>query len=363
MAIYNHIYHVVLKVILLCVLSSFAACTDQKVASETNHITFDISNSDGWNSVSRGAELTQSALNTKGFGVFAYYTENKNWSVANMSTPNFMNNTKATKSDTSWQYSPIKYWPDDPRDKVSFFAYAPYNAGQTATGSKLNFSVATDVDNQVDLVWSNSATVDLNKNTSPVSFTFKHSLARVGFTVNAMSEGVSPLREGMAIRIKKVAIKGLYTSGILDMSNTSEVAEWSNESGNGEYSIEPANFVGKNADGFLLNSANTSSTAHKLNLDDAYIMVIPQDFSSTGLNVYVEYEVELASKDKDGNWDVYHKYTNQCVGMAKVNLEPNKTYIINITTDLENVTVDDISITSWEDGGDVNIGGIVPDIV
>lgn len=348
---------------MLCVLSSFAACTDQKEASEANLITFDISNSDGWNSVSRGAELTQAALNTKGFGVFAYYTEDKNWSEANMTIPNFMNNTKATKSGASWQYSPIKYWPHDQRDKVSFFAYAPYNAGQTATGSKLNFTVEQDVDNQVDLVWSNSATVNLNKNTSPVRFTFKHSLARVGFTVNAMAEGVSPLREGITIRIKKVAIRGLYISGTLDMSNTSAIAEWSNESGSEEYSIKHANFVGKSPDGFLLNSANTSSTAHKLNLDDAYIMVIPQDFSSKGLNVYVEYEVELASKNKDGNWDVYHKYTNKCEGTAKVNLEPNKTYIINITTDLNNVTVDDISITEWKDGGDVSIGGIVPDIV
>ena len=67
-----------------------------------------------------------------GFGIFAYYTDNLEYSSTTI--PNFMYNQKVTWSSSKWNYSPIKYWPNeygntassDDIDKVSFFAYGSY---------------------------------------------------------------------------------------------------------------------------------------------------------------------------------------------------------------------------------------------
>jgi hypothetical protein len=84
-----------------------------------------------------------------GFGVFAYYTQDKDYDATGESqTPNWMYNQKVawdvTKSD--WMYSPLKYWPNDngtadnqgatgtTTSKVSFFAYAPFT-GDEKTGA------------------------------------------------------------------------------------------------------------------------------------------------------------------------------------------------------------------------------------
>ena len=87
-------------------------------------------------------EITQTRLQTLGFGVFAQHTGNSVWSDYTETVPfNFMWNQKVEwdVDATAWTYEPLKYWPNDnkPADKagaigsqdhsyLSFFAYAPY---------------------------------------------------------------------------------------------------------------------------------------------------------------------------------------------------------------------------------------------
>lgn len=159
------------------------------------------------------------ALNQhRGFGVFAYYTNEKEYlgtTVSNDPTvaltgtkatdltnsadqaaalaANFMWNQrvydKTDNATPNWDYSPIKYWPNDNttaddqdddagtdpakgktnKGKVSFFAYAPYTAtvgtsGITAmtdnddTGNPtITYKIATD-GNVVDLLWGTAGT-------------------------------------------------------------------------------------------------------------------------------------------------------------------------------------------------------------
>ncbi|MBF6627574.1 MAG: fimbrillin family protein, partial [Proteiniphilum sp.] len=116
---------------------------------------------------SRATTMDLTTLKEEAFGVLAYYTNGYNWS--NASPPNFMYNQKVNWNSTKWEYSPVKYWPIVPDDKVSFFAYAPYddqmpatltdNHGITLSGNTLpgapyiDFNVNTDViADQVDLV-------------------------------------------------------------------------------------------------------------------------------------------------------------------------------------------------------------------
>ena len=64
-----------------------------------------------------------------GFGIMGYFTGQETFdNVKNTVTAGYMYN-QAVEYDSktsAWTYSPVKYWPNRDGDKISFFAYAPY---------------------------------------------------------------------------------------------------------------------------------------------------------------------------------------------------------------------------------------------
>ena len=238
----------------------------------------------GRDAVSRGHVIKVDELAKEGFGVFAYYTNDGNFvatddeSAGNTaSTPNFMYNQKVsgkettsggntTYSTTEWEYTPLKYWPNESTDKLSFFAYAPYSAGGDGTNFTFNseaglptldFTVNNDVKEQQDLLWAEPY-LNLIKNQvtngqdidDEVKFEFKHALARIGFDVQTMIDKVNgdtdgtaddetqtnnnttpdngkDLDSGTTVVVKKVELKGKFvTSGTLAWTEgTGENAE------------------------------------------------------------------------------------------------------------------------------------------
>jgi len=190
-----------------------AACSsgDEPATAGTDAVSF---------SATVPAFATRSIVNetadlqgTTGFGVFAYYTGSSDWATARATaTPNFMYNQQVTYTATSWQYTPVKYWPNDnnPADDtgatgsqehsyVSFFAYAPYNgtgltpSGNTATGAPTvgyTWVNSTDPDNQRDLLYADPVT-DCYKTMTEgygtvsgrVPFVFHHALTAIEFKV------------------------------------------------------------------------------------------------------------------------------------------------------------------------------------
>lgn len=183
-----------------------------------------------------------------GFGVLASYTGQSDFSNQ---TPNFMYNQLVTCNNQSnpvtWTYSPLKYWPTTSDDKISFFAYAPYDDNNTDKGIVLSantalgaptitFTVKDDAANMVDFV----ADVQMNRshlsdnhtgtdqdtdgvNESEVKFIFKHELTRVSFNAKvderiALSANTSssPTR----VVIKDVQLKGDNTTNVFYKSAT-----------------------------------------------------------------------------------------------------------------------------------------------
>lgn len=153
-----------------------------------------------------------SAADLTDIGVFAYFT-NGTFSEGS-STPNFMYNQKVERqADGSWIYSPVRFWPGNTTDKISFFAYAPYVdeaasggsnpsfQGKTAAGyPQLTYTVPAAEADQTDLL----AAVPLMNRTAPageqVKFKLKHALTKVnvgiksevGITVTALSVNSIP---------------------------------------------------------------------------------------------------------------------------------------------------------------------------
>lgn len=173
--------------------------------------------------------ITLAALKTRGFGVYAYdqgATDILSYCKDRID-PNFMFNEQVTCPDTYWQYSPVKYWPNNPGARLSFFAYAPYDPnlnrlsgsprlilerGNSGPAIYYNALVA-DLDQALDLCWGANATTDIatpaaDAETAPVNycknpltgaaqqvstsgnikFNFKHALSRLKFNVQVFSD-------------------------------------------------------------------------------------------------------------------------------------------------------------------------------
>lgn len=89
--------------------------------------------------LTRGTELGTDNLTSA--GIFAYLTSGE--LNTNKATPNFMYNQKLEKSNNTWMYSPMKFWPNNDSDRISFVAYAPYVDEAVAGGSNPSFSGKT----------------------------------------------------------------------------------------------------------------------------------------------------------------------------------------------------------------------------
>lgn len=128
--------------------------------------------------------------------VYAYYTGSSSWEAYNKTsvTPNFMSNQKIAKSENSdtWTYSPIKYWPNTVNDKISFFAYTPFEETSKESGSKITFdnngdpSFTCTLPSVIPTSEPNlflASLTDQTKNAPNLTFNFKYALTKVSFKV------------------------------------------------------------------------------------------------------------------------------------------------------------------------------------
>lgn len=314
--------------------------------------------------VGRDAQTKASVVNltdvkTSGFGVFAYYTGETAWeNYSSKQTPNFMNNTKVTYNSTEWTYSPVKYWPNNKDHKVSFFAYAPYQDNLTTGNIKLNanepkidFIVPSNVTEHVDLLWNNTSHIDKIKNgtssnvniAEKVTFNFCHALSRIGFTLQAAVDQIAAggtLDANTTITLNSITIgdntTGFYTNGTLNLNATT--ASWSNKTGNQGFTLNNGNFISNS-------NIITSTSNAQVNLidpdGDDYIMIIPQDYSSTGVNVVVNYTVET----KNGV-TVESTITNNITNTVKLNFQAGNWYTLNLVLGMTSVKVE-ATETDW----------------
>lgn len=237
-------------------------------------------------------------------GVYAYLHDNSTWAAdeayntANPEAPqrlipNFMWNQKATclEKGGNFNYSPLKYWPNELDDKVSFMAYFPYtnteNTGLTPllanneTGlPTFRFTVKETADEQVDFLLS-ELLADLPNGTSAVStssaddrseltvtdrvrFLFHHMTSKVEFHIVAAAE----VREDIAhFRLNSLSVSNLYKDGKLTPTYSAgeTTYAWSEQSA--KHGTAPAyTFPLKTLTGYLM-MPQTLSNDVMLNID------------------------------------------------------------------------------------------------
>lgn len=159
----------------------------------------------------RNEVSTDALLRNKSVGVFASYTGKLTYENTTVS-PDFMYNQEVKyTSNNVWEYDPVKYWPNDPAEYVSFFAYAPYEAspGEGSVSGIIGMSRQVDLgdpwinfrlpafEDQVDLLYGQRQTAvsdgyvytpwldqqKMNWGEGPMKFVFMHALACVGETI------------------------------------------------------------------------------------------------------------------------------------------------------------------------------------
>ncbi len=190
------------------------------------------------------------------FGVFAYYqegvvgTSTAHWTDGGR-TPDFMFAQQVSFDGAAYSYSPIRYWPANEENTISFWAYYPYGAYSTDNTGTLKFysdaactsaytasstglpvveyTVPADPANQSDILFESFNNKDKTyANCSPtegvVPLNFRHVLCAVQFAVEmpsgAGSQGDLSLKEGgsyvhdYSFTFTDLTINGLPREGI-----------------------------------------------------------------------------------------------------------------------------------------------------
>jgi hypothetical protein len=138
-----------------------AACSENDIAekqspqvtADADAVDFDVYTSRGTTrAVGQSGVINTENLKsgTAGFGVFGYYTNSERYS--GITKPNFFYNQNVTYGGSRWEYTPVKYWPNefgtdaisDQVDRVTFFAYAPWVNVDPLTGVVKKGTVDTD---------------------------------------------------------------------------------------------------------------------------------------------------------------------------------------------------------------------------
>lgn len=353
------------------------------------------------------ASIQRSEADGGGFGVFAYYTDNATYTSGSYKA-NFMYNQKVLYQGSKWQYSPVKYWPNeygtgansDGTDRLTFLAYAPYVSAASGTDgitamvtneaakdAYVTYTVATDPTKAVDLVWAvNSDTglpwLDLTKQTvtGTVPFKFKHALARLNVNVRGMFDEVRNSEDQVSgtdidantkITIGKIEIKGDFIPRAdLNLKNTeANKPKWENPATAAEKTLTIANTdIAASLKATSADAVETSFpsiagvTKTKVNVytgsapaatDDKFFTIIPTTGDQT-FQVKITYFVTTEDANLYGGVSSVKNVIYKDLTFAG-GFEEQKNYSIDIALGMTTVKVEATVDNNWAEGATPDI--------
>lgn len=355
-------------------------------------------------------EFDDDALKASGFGVYCWYTGNTNFDPAFPAPKThisdflgatgymLMRNQKVEWKvwngiAESWGYTPTKYWPVDPKEKLTLRAYAPYTdylVDDVHGMPTLPVVVAaTDYHNgtQHDPLWGTSkhgGTDDEGTKYGTLynNYTYSNSGdhftdpvggdARNGFIDWYFHHGMSQLMFTCSITadpgcdyvtIKGISITPLYDKGLLSLGSAtgseSEKPTWTECSGDMTVELEegdpnttagdlaPIEVPVPNPQGltpypFKIITSESKDT-DPIPLLSSGLLIIPRDLNSTGLTVSISYTVESDSEPL------------VATATIKRNFQGNTSYTLglSLTPETKGLEIDIVqsAFTTWVNGG------------
>ena len=307
--------------------------------------------------ISTAAETKAASELTDGstFGVFAFLQEGdvENGTVAHWNSsrqPNFMFNQLVEKDAGVYSYSPLRHWPSNEENTVSFWAYSPHNPSAvlyesgttnayTATSTGLPDVAFTVTDGRNDFMTSDlvkdQTRTSNTSNPGVVPLEFHHRLAWVEFKAKTAGNYQDPsLETPITITVTSVQIINDYTTAVF-RQNVSDWRDRSSERTN-------ANAVTAFNGNVQLEYANAKTCS------DYPIMMLPQDMdhtAATGNKV----TVVLKYNQKQGNFDVNKTATITLDQVAQFQTwEKNKRYIYTFTISANDAVNLTVQVQNWE---------------
>lgn len=181
---------------------------------------------EGWTPMTKAVgditDIDNSELQSRGFGVYAFYTGAEEYSAATDSSAytNFglvLNNRKFQYSASTWGNSgKAEFWPTKDDENLTLLAYAPWDTwngvvsydGKVPTIQYDNFVAqdlsVSELSKQRDILWGTNTSGNPHKNVGKddyategtVDFHFRHAVAKVSFAVKGSLPGESRTQTG-----------------------------------------------------------------------------------------------------------------------------------------------------------------------
>lgn len=348
------------------------------------------------------SSATMNGITDKGFGVYAYAqgTEYIQDYTKKSIVPNFFLNERVISSGKGWVYdktttgydknSEVKYWPNNPGEMLSFYAYAAYDASlshQPTTaacrliyngaynGPAIQYTMPENFTKAVDLCWGaeygtgtsvdNPYKAPVNKTkpsvTDKIKFNFRHAMARYGFNVQVWNDAITDnypddtqhnesgdrnqnIKPGTRVKINSVKLAGNFaTTGVLRLYD----GTWDAQTAlTGEYELNK-NFGPTVQNGLTL--ADATAELPLLGDDGAdnenlYVMMIP----GAKFQIVIDYDVITEDSKLDGEKSIINnRITSSEVFEAKEGVATDFHLNLGMTT----VKFDAV-VTDWNTAAD-----------
>lgn len=355
----------------------------------------------------RGQDVTTTTMkepcdanNNGGFGIMGYFTGNKDWKDAKGTVaPSFMYNQLVTydNQNAAWTYTPVKYWPNNLNDKVSFFSYAPYDPDAKKHGIKVSERTAVgipeieftlkDKDNlhkMVDLVVAKE--IDKTSTDGKIAFNFAHTLSKISFKVKAgedyadldgtnsfiyvtkmwiigkngdMSDSANPLKNLDSKFYTKATWKDLhwdYNDAIIP-ENDFDIKKLMNVDGGimevDENGNNPVKITGVKV---------TNTTLKDLFKDGEFLYLIPigdttevvenePNQGGCGANdIMIGFHYDIVTKSTNNPEHYLVSHAETAVSLPEHHMKRNKSYVYTFTINLNKIEVSAAEVESWGTG-------------
>lgn len=290
----------------------------------------------------------------------------------------FLNASVIDRQDNGqWTYSgATKYWPTDGR-KLTFFAYAPFDAlnerftlhpesGNVAGAPTITYTAPSSVYNQVDILYDMVSDQTAATNGGTVPFMMDHALTRIAFQVKLKG---SELDRPYVVTINELSVQNVVGSGTLDLSKAlTDNALWTpdrpaDETGLVSYTLTPAAYGGLNALTFDARDAS-SFTFSDLLVADQYLMLVPQPLAPQAdalpqQKLVLKFTVvnDLLGTSEDMECELL--FHTSSVPSWQAGKAVNYQVILSVVDDPV-IEFEVVSLTPWSDGNNgTDIGGSI----
>lgn len=240
----------------------------------------------------------------------------------------FMKDEVVTKTGNDWEYSPVKYWPQN--QAVHFFGYARSKENGTLgnhnyTRDEKNGSYAHtfdytmpsgDATNQPDLIVAITPNQTKQSINGKVMMSFKHALSAIVFKVGEVPNET---------KLKSISFSGLYASGTGQIDQTNAIT-WSEHSGSGTYAQTFENIP--------LTDKQGEETVISTKDNETCFMMIPQTFKEDATITFSfaigpngkDYTVSMTLEDILEKWEANKLYTFTIKLPDDVKVEVNEVF-------------------------------------